>query len=134
LARTLDLKRNQIEVGLRNLEGNRNIYQNNLLEVENAKEREAEQKLRADAGQVNPQTLIDAQNDLIRAENALVTTLVNVLRDRLQLRLDVGVIETSSENFWLQAQILAENATEPAAKELQPDVSGELIPPEELFK
>jgi hypothetical protein len=119
---------------LRNLEGNRNIYQNNLLEVENAKEREAEQKLRADAGQVNPQTLIDAQNDLIRAENALVTTLVNVLRDRLQLRLDVGVIETSSENFWLQAQILAENATEPAAKELQPDVSGELIPPEELFK
>ena len=134
LARTLDQKRNEIEVGLRNLEGNRNVYQNNVLEVKNAKDRETEQRLRADAGQSDQQTLIDAQNDLIRAENDLVSTLVKLLRDRLQLRLDIGVIETSSEKFWLQHQILAQGLTEPAKPLPEPVVGEGVITPEELFK
>lgn len=134
LARTLDQKRNEIEVGLRNLENSRNVYQNNLLEVKNANDRVADQTMQAEAGRAEPQTLIDAQNDLIRAQNDLVSTLVNLLRDRLQLRLDIGVIDTASEKFWLQAQILAKDSIESAKPELQTDAGEAVISPEELFK
>jgi outer membrane protein TolC len=134
LARTLDTKRNEIEVGLRNLELNRNVYMNNVLEIRNAEERMKEQRMREQAGGADPQTLIDARNDLIEAENNLVSTLVDLLGDRLALQLNVGVIDTDPEKFWLQTQILASDPNETAETQVSPEASRDVVSPEELFK
>lgn len=132
LAQTLDTRRAEIAVGLRTLLQREANFRNNVIGVEIARARVAQQNMLIEAGRANQQTLIDAENELIQRQNARVSDIVAYQRARLQLLLDAGVINTDSPDFWLQPQY----APPPAAV---PDTAPSATPtdvltPEQLFK
>jgi hypothetical protein len=102
LGQTLDNRRDAINQGLRTLQQRRLNYENNRLGVEIAERRVREQKMLLDAGRASQQTLIDAENDLIDQQNSRVSAIVSFQQALLQLLLDMGVIETTSPDFWLK--------------------------------
>jgi outer membrane protein TolC len=131
LARNLDERRNVVANGIRNLERNRNDYLISVEAEKNTKARLDEQDIRSLAGTVNPQTYIDAQNDYIRAQNAVTDALVAVLSSKLDLQVNLGVLDASQERFWLDKKIL-ESSTRVAEPKTAEEI--QLIPPNELFK
>lgn len=132
LSQTLDTKRQEIEQGLRELDERRLNYENEQLGVIIAKRRVDELEIRMQAGTIDQQVLIDAQDDLLRSQNNRTSALVNYLRARLQLLLDIGMLNTDSEKFWLKPQMAG---TEAAPGTSAPaDSSQDMIPPSKLFK
>ncbi len=134
LAKALDDRRNAIANGVRDLARDRNLYLNNVEAVKNAQARLDEQNLRAQAGQVNQQTYIDAQDTLIRAENDLSLSMVNVLSRLLELKLNMGALDASRPRFWLERDM--DSGLLASGKAAEPRTAAEiqLIPPDKLFK
>ncbi len=131
LARNLDDRRNAVANGIRALERNRNTYLINVEKQKNTKARLDEQDIKSLAGSVDQQEYIFAQNAYIQAQNAVTDSLVNVLSSKLDLQLDLGVLDASASRFWLDRKILetSSRAEEPkTAEEIQ------MVPPHELFK
>lgn len=134
LAAALDLKRVQIEAGFRDLETDRLVYANNVLGVENAIRRVSEQELKNEAGLSTQQTLIDAQNALIIEKNQLIQSLTSYLRNRLAVQLDIGLIDTEVQKFWLNTDLLAQAGSKMKSDPQQTDEADRVITPAELFK
>jgi len=101
LEQTLDSRRNVIELGFRTLKQRRQNYENNELGVKIAKERVLEMMIRVEQGNIDQQSLIDAENSLIREQNSRVTAIVDYQQARLQLLLDIGMLDTDTAQFWL---------------------------------
>ncbi len=130
---TLDNLKDSIERGLRTLEQRRQTYeiQRNALQLANR--RVASATLLLEAGRAEIRDLIEAQDAQISAQNAVTAALVGYQEQRLQLMLDLGVLETESEKFWLKDYVGAELRAEPKDGVPQPP-SHDLILPDKLFE
>lgn len=101
LSITLDNFKFRIEDGLRTLEQRRLNFVNREASLEVASRREELNRLLLQAGRAAIRDLRESQDQLILAQNARVLTLVDYLRARLQLMLDIGVLHTEVPRFWL---------------------------------
>ena len=102
LGLTLDQKRNQIERGLRTLAQLRENYRIQTLAVTLAEERVTSADLNIQAGRAVVRDLVEAQNELLAAKNSRSAALVDYLSARLQLLLDIGILDTDIERYWLE--------------------------------
>jgi len=84
------------------------------------------------AGRIQVRDVVDAQTARVQAYNAETAALVDYHLTRMRLLLDLGMLKTAKEKFWLDPgdlQKLNENA-----KVAPPAASDQLITPEELFR
>ncbi|RME94749.1 MAG: TolC family protein, partial [Verrucomicrobia bacterium] len=101
LSLTLDQFRDRIDRGLRTLEQTRLNYLDRLAELEVNRRRVDQSQILLQAGRAQIRDLREAQDLLIAAQNAVTRTRVDYLRARLQLLLDMGVLPTEGDRFWL---------------------------------
>lgn len=132
LALDLDTLKDQIERGMRTLEQRRQNYeiQRNALTL--ARRRVQANLLLLEAGRAEVRDLVDSQNDLIAAQNNAIASLVSYQTTRLELLLNLGVIETESGDFWFRSHL--EAAPEVFASESKPQpMAADLASPDEIF-
>ncbi len=139
LSLALDNKRNQIRLGLRNLRQFEQNYQIQKLAVELAAERVTGADLNNQAGRATVRDIRDAQDDFVAARNALVTLVVDYLEARMSLLLDIGILRTNNDAFWInESAVVVDLEKKEAKPDFPPDASDvkepELLTPEELFK
>ena len=73
----------------------------------------------------------DAQTARVQAYNAATAALVEYHLTRMRLLLDLGILKTAKEKFWLDyGEVPKASAVAPAPQA----PSNQLITPEELFK
>lgn len=134
LSLTLDDYRDQLDRGLRTMEQRRLNNTSQLEAVKVAERRVDNNTLLLEAGRTDVLQVRQAQDDLIRAQNALVQTIVSHLQTRLQILLDMGVAETDEKQFWLSDKF---------ARSLKPDQLGppplqmpenEVFPPNQFLE
>ena len=101
LSLALDNKRNQIRLGLRNLKQFEQNYQIQKLAVQLADERVKGADLNYQAGRATIRDIQDAQDDLVAARNSLITLVVDYLESRMSLLLDIGILRTNRNAFWI---------------------------------
>lgn len=118
LVSTLDNFRNRIDRGLRTLEQERLNYLSRLEALRVAERRADMNQMLLEAGRVQIRDVREAQDALIQAQNNLTTALVNYLGSRLDLLLDLGILLTDQDQFWLK---------DPLAERLQDSQRG--LPP-----
>jgi outer membrane protein TolC len=133
LTLTLDNLRDAIDRGLRTLEQRRQNHaiQQNALELANV--RVASETLLVQAGRTEVRNLLEAQDAQVSAQNAVTAALVSYQEARLQLMLELGILDTGVESFWLKDHVAphaAEFQSVRAPLELPRD---RLIPPDEFF-
>ncbi len=133
LSLVLDQKRNQIERGLRTLDQLRENYRIETLSVALAEERVTSAELNIAAGRAVVFDLVQAQDALIVAKNNLSSALVSYLSARLQLLLDIGILDTDIEEYWLQASPTTISIPT-LARETDASEGPKVITPETLFE
>ncbi len=101
LGQTLDTYKDRIERGLRTMEQARLNYLNGVESLKVAEHRVDNNALLLEAGRATIRDLREAQDGLIQAQNNLQTTYTGYLNSRLGLLLNVGVIDTRPDKFWL---------------------------------
>lgn len=131
LEQTLDDRRNVINQALRTLAQRRKNYVNNELGVRIATERVREMTFRIAQGTIDQQSLIDAENSLIDQQNRRVDAIVDYQRTRLQLLLDVGMLDADEERFWLPVGDASNNVEAPA--DIESIRTAPITAPTELF-
>jgi outer membrane protein TolC len=141
LSLALDNKRNQIRLGLRDLRRIEQSYPIQKMSVQLADERVKGADLNYQAGRATIRDIQDAQDDLVEARNSLITLVVDYLEARMFLLLDIGILRTKHDAFWINesAVIVDLDTGERRSEEPLGDAAGggkehELLTPEELFK
>jgi outer membrane protein TolC len=102
LSLTLDNFKERIDRGLRTVEQERLNYLNAVESLQVAERRVENETMSLEAGRRTVLNLRQAQDDLIQAQNRLATTYTAYLTARLGLLVDIGVIDTEPDKFWLQ--------------------------------
>ena len=134
LGLTLDNFKQRIDGNLRTLEQQRLNILSRQAALASAERRLASSTILFQAGRREIRDVREAQDNLIGAQNDLTASIVSYLQARLQLLLDIGVMETDTDRFWL---------ADPLAQLLQPDMRGasplemprdELIPPNQFLE
>ena len=132
LALFLDTLKSDLRGDIRTLEAARQSYEIQNSAKALADRRVESSELSLQAGRVQVRDVVDAQTSRVQAYNAATAALVDYHLTRLQLLLDLGVLEADNDKFWLQSGKLSqvrETPTTPA-----PDGATEqLITPERLF-
>ena len=131
LAQTLDDVREDVRRGMRNVKQARQSYQIQKNAVELANRRVESATLSLQAGRVQIRDLLEAQNAQVQARNALTQTLVDYHLARLRLLIDIGVVDTGEDQFWLSAHTVGKTLAAPGP---EPPASEEVIPPDQLFQ
>jgi len=129
LGLTLDGFRDRIERGLRTLEQRRLNFENRRMALEVAERRVDMTVTLLEAGRAQVRDLREAQDQLISAQNEMTLTIVSYMQARLQLLLDIGVLQTDQNRFWLTDPLagrLAENQRQPSPLAMPNDT---LLPP-----
>ena len=101
LSLQLDSKKDEVARGLRALERQRRSYaiQENSVEIT---DRRAEgERLSLEAGRRTVLNVSQAQDALVRAQNSLTAALIGHLTSKLQLLVNIGVLDTDVEEFWI---------------------------------
>ncbi|MCC6231862.1 MAG: TolC family protein [Verrucomicrobiales bacterium] len=134
LSLTLDSFKDRIERGLRTLEQRRLNYLNRQAALEVARRRVELNAMQLEAGRVQIRDLREAQDQLIGAQNQLTLTLVSYLQARLQVLLDIGVLRTETEKFWLRDPL--EDRLEPGQRGASPLPTSDedVIPPDRYLE
>jgi outer membrane protein TolC len=101
LSLTLDNYKDRIDRGLRTLEQSRLNYLNGLESLRVAQRRVENNIMLLEAGRATIRDVREAQDGLVLAQNTLATLYANYLTSRLGLLLNIGVIDTRPEKFWL---------------------------------
>jgi outer membrane protein TolC len=132
LALFLDELKNDVRGDLRTLDQSRQSYDIQVRAKALADRRVENNELSLQAGRVQVRDVVEAQTARVQAYNAATAALVDYHLTRMRLLLDLGLLKTGKEKFWLDAGDLPqtnENVTpEPAPQ------SNQLITPEELFQ
>jgi outer membrane protein TolC len=98
---TLDDYRNRVDRGLRNLEAGRLNYLNGLESLKVVQRRVENNTMLLEAGRATIRDLREAQDALVEEENRLALLYTAYLSARLNVLLDIGIIETDPDKFWL---------------------------------
>ena len=128
----LDDLKNDLRADLRTLEQSRQSYDIQIRAKALADRRVENSELLLQAGRLQVRDVVDAQTARVQAYNAATAALVEYHLTRMRLLLDLGVLKTQKERFWLDAGELPK-MQEPVTP-APPAVSNQLITPEELFQ
>jgi outer membrane protein TolC len=133
LAQALDSLREDVLSGLRDLKRAQQSYiiQRNAVELANRRVESATILLQA--GRVQIRDLLEAQNAQVQARNALTQNLVDYHLVRLRLLIDVGVVDTGEDRFWLKPYAIGVPPETPTPANPVPAPVEEVIPPDTLF-
>ncbi|MBI4657554.1 MAG: TolC family protein [Verrucomicrobia bacterium] len=133
LALFLDDLKNDVRSDLRTLDQTRQSYeiQNNAKAL--ADQRVESTELQQAAGRVQVRDVLEAQTARVQAYNAATAALVDYHLTRLRLLLDLGVLKTDQEKFWLRPGEVS-RAEERQAAAKPAGASDELITPQQLFE
>jgi outer membrane protein TolC len=128
----LDQLKTDLREDLRTLVLTRESYDIQVRAKALADRRVESSELQLQAGRIQVRDVVDAQTSRVQAYNAATAALVEYHVTRMRLLLDLGVLKTQKERFWLDAGELpkAQEAVTPAP----PVVSNQLVTPEELFR
>lgn len=134
LTLTLDNLKDSIESGLRTLNQRKENYeiQRSALAVANSRVEAALANL--EAGRAEIRELVEAQDAQINAQNAVTTALVGYQEARLELMLQIGLLETGSEKFWLHDHVRGRVPPAPPLARQRAVEGEELVPPDKLFE
>ncbi len=135
LGLTLDDLRSSIGESLRELERLKQNYEIQTNAVILAGKQVKGARLSIESGNAIYRDLEEAQDDLIAAQNAQTAGLVDYLESRLSLLLEIGILNTETNRYWLtQASSISlptGTGTQSISSTISPD--GEVITPEQLF-
>jgi outer membrane protein TolC len=134
LSLTLDEFKRNIDGGIRALEEARLNILNEQAQLAVAARRVDMNTILLEAGRVQIRDVREAQDSLISAQNALTSRVVDYLRVRLQLMLDIGVLQTEIDDFWLKDPLeglLADNQRGASPLQMPRDT---LIPPDQFLE
>jgi outer membrane protein TolC len=101
LGLSLDNYKDRIDRGLRTLEQSRLSYLNGVESLKVAERRVDNATLSLEAGRTTVRDLRESQDSLIQAQNNLSTIYASYLSTRLNLMIDIGVLDSLPEKFWL---------------------------------
>ena len=132
LGQSLDDTRNAINQDLRTMDQARQNYEIQKSSSELASRRVESATLLLQAGRAQIRDLLEAQNAQIQARNAVTQALVDYHLARLTLMIDVGLLDTDADKFWVKTQMIPgkQPSNGPAPGTPKPD---EIVPPEKLF-
>ena len=128
----LDNLKNNLRADLRTLDQSRQSYDIQVRAKALADRRVENSELSLQAGRIQVRDVVDAQTARVQAYNAATAALVDYHLTRLRLLLDLGLLKTQKERFWLDAGDLP--PMQDAVTPVPPAVSNQLITPEELFQ
>jgi outer membrane protein TolC len=128
----LDDLKNDLRSDLRTLDQSRQSYDIQVRAKALADRRVESSELSLQAGRIQVRDVVDAQTARVQAYNAATAALVDYHLTRMRLLLDLGVLKTQKERFWLDAGEFP-NTQEPVTPR-PPTESNQLITPEELFQ
>jgi hypothetical protein len=134
LSLTLDELKDNIESGLRTLNQRKETFeiQQSALAVANSRVEAALANL--EAGRAEIREMVEAQDAQINAQNAVTSAIVGYQNARLELMLQIGLLDTRPEKFWLQDHVRGQlQAQAPGARQ-GPVEGAELVPPDKLFE
>jgi outer membrane protein TolC len=133
LSLTLDELKDSIERGLRTLNQRKESYeiQTNALQVANTRVEAAVANM--EAGRAEIRELVEAQDAQINAQNAVTSAIVGYQDARLELMLQVGLLDSGVEKFWLRDHVgnQLQTATVPRQRPVE---NNEVVPPDKLFE
>lgn len=132
LTLTLDNLQANVDRAMRTLEQRRQNYEIQQSALVLANRRVTSTTLLMQAGRADIRDLIDAQDAQIASQNAVVAAVVAYQESRLQLMLDIGVLNTEPDKFWLKdhlpASLLPAQPREPLNLQRE-----QIVPPEIFF-
>ncbi|MDA7935312.1 TolC family protein, partial [Akkermansiaceae bacterium] len=137
LGQNFDELRNLLDLRIRELEQFRQTYQIQQNAVVLAKKRVEGNQLRLKAGTVIFRRLSESQDALISAQNAETRALVDYLSARLNLLIDLGVLQTDQKRYWLKenpSNITFKQAPPSLQTALPLEVGDIVISPDKLFR
>jgi outer membrane protein TolC len=137
LGQNFDELRNLLDRRIRELEQFRQSYEIQRNAVALAKKRVEGNQLRLKAGTVIFRRLSESQDALIAAQNAETRALVDYLGARLNLLIDLGILQSDQKRYWLKenpSKIKFKNAPPSFEKNLPLKVGDTVIPPDRLFQ
>ena len=126
----LDSLKRDLREDIRTLEVSLQTYDIQTRAKQLADRRVESSELSLQAGRVQVRDVVDAQTSRVQAYNAATAALVEYHITRMRLLLDLGILKTSKEQFWLDYGELPKPAPQPPA----PNAPTQLITPDELFK
>ncbi len=130
LSQVLDSRRNDVENGIEAMKTFAENHRIQGLAVDLAEERVESADLNYQAGRATVRDLVEAQDELLAARNAYSAALVDYLVARLYFLLDLGVLDTQEEGYWLSGRASALELGDAPAR----DPGGEpIVPPDQLF-
>jgi outer membrane protein TolC len=133
LALFLDDIRNDVRAGLRSLDQARQTYEIQMSARDLADRRVENSEMLMQAGRAQTRDVLEAQTARVQAYNAVTAAVVDYHLTRLRLLLDMGLLKTDEDKFWLREGAVAKKQTD-EAKPQPPAKSSELITPEQLFE
>lgn len=132
LALFLDNLKSDLRSDMQTLDQSRQSYEIQVRAKALADRRVESNELMLQAGRIQVRDVVDAQTARVQAYNAATAALVDYHLTRMRLLLDLGLLKTEKQKFWLDAGELpgaVENVTS-----TPPAASNQLITPEELFQ
>jgi outer membrane protein TolC len=134
LSLKLDEFKQAIDGGLRGLEEARLNILSGQAQLALAIRRVEMNNILLEAGRVQIRDVREAQDSLIDAQNSLTDLVVDYLSTRLKLMLDIGVLQTEIDKFWLKDPLeglLADNQRGASPLQMPRDT---LIPPDQFLE
>ncbi len=131
LSQTFDDTKNELRQDLRAVQQARQNFDIQKLAVELADKRVESVGLLLLAGRAQIRDQLEAASAQVQARNGLTQALVDFHLARLNLLVDLGILDTSPEKFWLADQKTpASSGDVPGRAKLDADA---VIPPDKLF-
>jgi outer membrane protein TolC len=128
----LDDLKNDVRADLRTLEQSRQSYDIQVRAKALADRRVESSELSLQAGRIQVRDVVDAQTAKVQAYNAATAALIDYHLARMRLLLDLGVLNTKKEKFWIEADELLKERQ--AVTPVPRAESNQLITPGELFR
>jgi len=128
----LDGLKNDLRDDLRTLDQSRQSYDIQSRAKQLADRRVESNELSLQAGRIQVRDVVDAQTARVQAYNAATAALVDYHLTRMRLLLDLGILKTEKEKFWLDYGDLPK--TGEVAVPAPSSLTNQLITPEELFQ
>ena len=131
LATQLDTLRRGVRADVRNLARQKALYYTQLAQQKNAEENllATKERIRLNFPGVRTSDIIRARKGLTSAQQAVSRAIVDYHKTRLKLRKDVGILDTTQEEFWLKTDAMSGGQPGPAPDQQDQEV----IPPNQIL-